>query len=212
MIKFEKPDLILFDWDNTLLDTTPILYKAYCELGEYFDMPKYTMEEYQSKTGQSLRETFPSIFGDRWEEAKNIFLTAYQKHHLEYLRVFPKAEELLEFCSKFCKIGIVSNKTSHILHKEIEALGWNKYFTAIVGAGDAEKDKPAPEPVYLAIKKCNVPVKTVWFVGDGDSDVKCAKSSGCFPVRIAPTIKDEEGILFIKNLEELLLILYTYKI
>lgn len=211
MIKFAKPDLILFDWDNTLLDTTPVLYKAYCELSKYFDIPKCTMEEYQQKTGQSLRETFPDLFGNRWEEAKNIFLTVYQKYHLECLTVFPKAKELLDFCSQFCKMGVVSNKTSHILQKEIEVLGWNKYFVAIVGAGDAEKDKPAPEPVYLAIKKCDSPVKTIWFVGDGDSDVKCARSSGCCPVRISSTLKDGEDVLTLKNLEELLLVLYTYK-
>ncbi|MCQ2965774.1 MAG: HAD family hydrolase [Alphaproteobacteria bacterium] len=212
MIKFEKPDLILFDWDNTLLDTTPILYKSYCELRKYFNIPEYTMEEYQKMTGFSMRESFPNLFGEKWEEAKSIFLATYQKYHLEYLQIFPKTQELLEFCSRFCKMGIVSNKTSLVLRKEIEVLGWDKYFVAIVGAGDAKKDKPAPDPVYLAIEKYGYPVKTTWFVGDGDSDVKCAKSSGCCPVRISQKIKDEDGVLVVKNLEELLLILYTYEI
>ena len=49
-VKYPFPKAILFDWDNTLMDTTPILYKAFCVLRQHYNLPEYSMEEYQKRT------------------------------------------------------------------------------------------------------------------------------------------------------------------
>ena len=133
------PDLILFDWDNTLMDTTPALYQAFCVLCEKYGIPKCSMEEYRARTGMSLRETFPALFGDRWEEAKQVYLDAYRANHLNMLTPFDKARETVAFLHEKTggKTGVVSNKTGAILREEIDHLGWGGYFAAVVGAGDA---------------------------------------------------------------------------
>lgn len=204
------PDLILFDWDNTLMDTTPALYQAFCVLCEKYGIPKCSMEEYRARTGLSLRETFPEQFGDKWEEAKQVYLNAYMAHHLELLTPFADAEKLVACAAKIAKAGIVSNKTSAILHDEIDWLGWNKYLSAVVGAGDAPKDKPAAEPALLAMHQAEVEYGCpVWFVGDGDADILCAANAGCYPVRVADENKDGAAVLTVKNCSELLLVLYS---
>ena len=204
------PDLILFDWDNTLMDTTPALYQAFCVLSEQYGIPKCSMEEYRARTGLSLRETFPEQFGDRWEDAKKVYLDAYMERHLELLTPFADAEKLVACAAKIAKAGIVSNKTSAILHDEIDWLGWNKYLSAVVGAGDAPKDKPAAEPALLAMHQAGVEYGcSVWFVGDGDADILCAANAGCYPVRVADENKDGAAVLTVKNCSELLLVLYS---
>lgn len=204
------PDLILFDWDNTLMDTTPALYQAFCVLCEKYGIPKCSMEEYRARTGMSLRETFPALFGDRWEDAKKVYLDAYMERHLELLTPFADAEKVVAYAAKIAKVGVVSNKTSAILHDEIDWLGWNKYLSAVVGAGDAPKDKPAAEPALLAMHRAGVEYgRPVWFVGDGDADILCAVNADCFPVRVADENKDGAAILTVKNCSELLLTLYS---
>ncbi len=217
-VLYPFPKAILFDWDNTLMDTTPVLYKAFCVMRRHYNLPEYSMEEYQAKTGLSLRETFPDLFGDRWEEAKKVYLDAYQENHLAMLTPFDKAKELVEFCyQKIGKVGVVSNKTGFILQEEIDYLGWQDYFFAVVGAGDAPKDKPAPEPVFKALETTNIVCQNgklsdpVWFVGDGDADMQCANAAGCLPVRVADRNKDGENVLTVKNCQELLSVLYSYK-
>ena len=48
-------------------------------------------------------------------------------------------------------LGVVSNKTGDFLRREAERLGWTDLFGSMVGAGDAPLDKPACEPVRLAL-------------------------------------------------------------
>lgn len=211
------PRAVLFDWDNTLMDTTPVLFKAFCVMRRHYDLPEYSMEEYQAKTGLSLRETFPDLFGDRWEEAKKVYLDAYQENHLALLTPFEKARELVAFVhDKTGRAGVVSNKTGFILREEVDYLGWQDYFYAVVGAGDAPKDKPAPDPVFKALEGTGIVYENgrlsepVWFVGDGDADMRCAAVAGCLPVRMANENKDGPGVMTVKNCAELLSVLYSY--
>ena len=216
IVKYPSPKAILFDWDNTLMDTTPILYKAFCALRAYYNLPEYSMEEYRKRTGLSLRETFPDLFGDKWEEAKKVYLDAYREHHLEMLTPFDKAREAVALAyEKTGNVGVVSNKTGAILREEVAHLGWQSYFRAVVGAGDAEHDKPAADPVFKALEGTGISYENgklsapVWFVGDGDADMECACVSGCLRVRMAAENKDGSDVLTVKNCEELLSVLYS---
>ena len=72
--------------------------------------------------------------------------------------------------------GVISNKDSDLLRKEINKLGWKKYFQVLVGANEAKKDKPSKFPFLLALKKISLkPNKNIWYVGDNDIDVEFAK-------------------------------------
>lgn len=203
------PDMILFDWDNTLIDTTPVLFKAYNVLRDRYDLPVLTMDEYKAATGISLRESFPQMFGDRWTEAREVYLNAYRQYNLTELCPFPDAERLVAFCAeKIGAVGVVSNKTSEILRKEIEKLGWGKYFKAVVGAGDAERDKPAADPALKAVRDAGLPSSAVvWFAGDGDADIACARAAGCRPVRFAPAPVDGGDVETVADCSEMLLLL-----
>jgi phosphoglycolate phosphatase len=53
----------------------------------------------------------------------------------------------------------------------------------VVGAGDCAADKPACDPVHLALAESGVAAgEKVWFVGDTAVDMECAVASGCVPV------------------------------
>jgi phosphoglycolate phosphatase len=66
-------------------------------------------------------------------------------------------------------------------------LGWTGLFGALVGANDAEADKPAPAPVHLVLAGSGVePGASVWFAGDSHIDLQCAINSGCVPVLMRP--------------------------
>ena len=50
----------------------------------------------------------------------------------------------------------------------------------LVGAGDAEADKPAAAPVALALAPSGIAGgPRVWMVGDAAIDVECARNAGC---------------------------------
>ena len=53
----------------------------------------------------------------------------------------------------------------------------------IIGAGDAARDKPSPEPVGMALSGSEIAAgPEVWFVGDNEIDMELAHECGCVPV------------------------------
>ena len=77
-------------------------------------------------------------------------------------------------------LGVVSNKTGSYLRAEADHLGWTPLFGRLVGAQDAPRDKPAPEPIHLALSAGAVTAgPDVWFVGDAPIDVLCGRAAGC---------------------------------
>jgi phosphoglycolate phosphatase len=82
-------------------------------------------------------------------------------------------------------MGVISNKTGHYLREEAKHLGWEPYFGRLVGAGDAERDKPAPEPVAMALEGSGVPAGAdVWMIGDSGVDMEIAHVAGLVPVLV----------------------------
>ena len=134
----------------------------------------------------SLRETFPNLFKEDWRKARKIFYKTFKKIHLQKIKPLPKVEKVLKIINKKkIPCGVISNKDSDLLRKEINKLGWKKYFHVIVGANEAKKDKPSKFPFLLALKKMSLKFnKKIWYVGDNDLDVEFAKKNKCFSVFI----------------------------
>ena len=59
-------------------------------------------------------------------------------------------------------------------------------FNAVLGNGDAPRNKPAPDPVFAALKNADFAInrETVWLVGDSKQDTDCALAAGVLPVVI----------------------------
>ncbi len=178
------PKAVIFDWDNTLIDSWASIHDAQNHTFEWFGLPTWTMEETRLRVRGSMRDTFPQIFGDRWREAGDVFYQRFEERHLHTLSPLPGAEQLLRklFAAEYY-LAVVSNKKGDYLREEASKLGWDRYFRRIIGAFDAARDKPAPEPVMMALHGSGVDAgRDVWFVGDADVDMACAVNADCTPV------------------------------
>ena len=81
-----RPEAVLFDWDNTLVDTWVVIHQALKTTFESLGEEPWTLEETKVRVRQSAREAFPRLFGARAEEAKKTFYRAFEDSHLELLR------------------------------------------------------------------------------------------------------------------------------
>ncbi|HTZ77535.1 MAG TPA: HAD family hydrolase [Stellaceae bacterium] len=178
-----RPQAILFDWDNTLVDSWLVIHDALVVTFEAMGQQPWTLAETKLRVRHSLREAFPRLFGERWDEARKLYLDTFASIHLERLTTIPGADALLAALSaEGYYLAVVSNKTGRLLRREVEHLGWQPHFRRCVGAGDAAADKPDPAPVHLALEGSGIAPTASWFVGDTELDVDCALASGCVPV------------------------------
>jgi len=179
-----RPRAILFDWDNTLVDSWATIHDALNFLMRAMEKPEWSLAETRERVRLSLRDAFPAYFGERWEEARGIYLDRFRAIHLDRLSPLPGREAMLtRLAEEGIYLGIVSNKTGQLLRREVAWLGWSRFFGSIIGAGDAPADKPAADPVHLALAPSGVAAgEAVWFVGDTAVDMECAQNSGCVAV------------------------------
>lgn len=180
------PAAVLYDWDNTLVDNWGTVVAALNHALVTFGHVAWTPEQARERIRQSLRDSFPRLFGDQWTQARDVFYAYFSAHHLEHLRPLPGAETLLSaLAAHGVYQAVVSNKNGRFLRAEAEALGWNRYFGRLVGAQDAERDKPDGAPVRMALDGAELDKgEDVWFVGDADIDMECAHRNGCVPVLV----------------------------
>ncbi len=176
------PRAILFDWDNTLVDTWVVIHHALKATFEAMGQEPWTLAEARQRVRESARDAFPKLFGERAEEALRVFYGTYEADHLEMLTPLPGAESMLQELAGAPDLflGLVSNKKGTLLRLEAEALGWTPHFSSLVGANDAARDKPAPEAVEMALAPSGLQSGSdIWFVGDTDIDMRCAHATGC---------------------------------
>lgn len=191
-MKLPHPKAIIFDWDNTLVDTWPVIHAAMVETFHHMGQEPWTLEQTKERVKKSMRDAFPALFGERWEEAGKVYQQHYLSTHLQKLVPLPGAAELLQAIKEQgIYTVVVSNKKGPTLRKEVHNMGWDAYFNKVVGSDDAARDKPHVDPVHMAFEKSGlVPGMDVWFIGDSDVDLECAMNAGCIAVLYGEAARD----------------------
>lgn len=189
MENFKKPRAVFFDWDGTLADTYQFLNEAHSHVRGRFGLAPFAEGEYKNYFGKPRETLYPLIYGqDNFAQAK-IWFEEYVVANREQIKPLAGADEMLTMAHDVgYAMGVVSNKKSEYIAAEAQLYGWSDYFLSIVGAGDAAKDKPSTAPLLMALDMAglsDVAMGELWFVGDTDSDLKCAAAMGCVSVLIA---------------------------
>lgn len=181
------PQAVFFDWDGTLADSFKFLYGAHLHVHALLSMEPFSLEAFEGYFGGPREKLYTEIYGGRREEAKAHFEAYVLANHLGGFEPMPGAPELIETVrARKLFAGVVSNKKANLITQEIRHMGWDDIFPAIVGAGEAEEDKPSPAPLLLALERGGItaPRTAIWYVGDKDTDILCAKAAGCVSVFI----------------------------
>ena len=187
------PKAILFDWDNTLVESLNTSLEALNATLEHFNLPLFTLEQLRLKPHVSAKDGFPKIFGDEWQQAIQVYCKKYEDIHLDSITAFDGADELLKnIHDQNIALAIVSNKNQHILEKEVQHMNWQGYFPVIVGSGTAKFDKPHASHANKALNLLNLSSSTdIWLAGDSPIDIECAINAGCLPVSLRPSHTSE---------------------
>jgi phosphoglycolate phosphatase len=185
------PVAILWDWDNTLVDGWAAIEAGLNATFRAFAMPEWDRATVLARVRGSLRDTFPGMFGAEWERARDIFYEEVRARHLTVLDPMPGAEEALAAAARIGPQAVVSNKQGPLLRAEATHLGWDRHFGALVGAGDAARDKPDAAPLLMALDALGIRASdTVWYVGDTALDMQAARAAGCRAVLLGDAAHD----------------------
>lgn len=185
-----RPSVLLYDWDNTLVDGWAGITAALNAVFREFGRELWTVDDTRNRVRVALRESFPVMFGDRWEHARDVFYRSLTDQHLEHVTPMPGVPVLLEAGMPWPQ-GVVSNKAGLFLRREVAHLGWSGFFGPVIGAGDASADKPDPAPIHMALAALDRGAdRSVWYMGDTALDMQAARAAGVTAVLIGDAKHD----------------------
>ncbi len=177
-----KYSSVFFDWDGTLVNSLEVIVRAHNHVRVAFGLEPWEMIDYFGTASQSARDLYPKIYGDKAPDALKMVYAYLEEHGSAQTKPLDGAVLLLEALkAKGIVMGVVSNKSHHLLLAEIKHMGWDHYFASIVGAGHAAADKPNPDPLLLAIKEAGLTdaPEGLLYVGDTETDLRVADGTGC---------------------------------
>lgn len=184
------PSVLLYDWDNTLVDGWAGIAAALNAAFAEFAMPAWTIADTKQRVRVSLRDSFPAMFGAEWERARDIFYSTLTEHHLRHVMPMPGVADALTAGAPWPQ-GVVSNKPGHYLRAEVVHLGWSGHFGTVIGAGDAPADKPDAAPIVMALAQLGfTPDRSVWYLGDTALDMQAARAAGVTAVLVGDASHD----------------------
>lgn len=213
-LQLSYPKAILFDWDNTIVDSMHCIHTA---LANTFSYMGRDFVEYDKDYSLCRRDMFPKYFGKDCKLAEQIFRKELCKFSTDAISLFNGVEDVLKYIANSSEIflGIVSNKLSNILHSELEHFGLKHYFKNVVGSGDAIRDKPYSDPVELVLENSGILLSSdVWLVGDSITDIECAINSNITPILYKSNYDDriiDKQYFKIDSHEEIISILENLK-
>ena len=183
MIYFER-FVILWDWDNTLVNTRPAVAKALKQLALESDIPEPTEEQITNVIGTHFGQYWHDTYPRDMFQKLDRFLELYQEYSQD-IQLFPETIEILSF---FKKQGIqqfiTSNKNQEILDEEVNRLGLTHYFKKVVGVQNHKAAKPSLDYAHKIFGQ-KMP-QAMLVIGDGESDMLFAQNINATGLFIRP--------------------------
>ena len=176
------PKVVLFDWDGTLSDSYAFLEGAHDHVLQVLGFPAKEAGWFEPYFGMSADLIYQHVYGDLGEKAQPLFVEYFYAHSGEAMQPIAGSEDVLcWFKEQGVLTAVVTNMRPPGIAQKLADFGWEQYFDATVGAHEATQNKPAPDPVYLALERCGYDgdMADVWFIGDTDADLAAAKAAGC---------------------------------
>jgi phosphoglycolate phosphatase len=176
-----SPKAVIFDFDNTLVDTLSHIKEAKIATLKAF---KANIIDKTLESSGSSKNFYQQFDESNVAAVKEFFYQSYKSSTGNGIKILQDAEVILQLLkNNNIPQLIISNKTERILLEEVNMLGWEKYFIKIVGSNGILNDKPSRDPVDKAFKDMpRVSYSNVWFIGDSNVDVECALACGAVPI------------------------------
>ena len=174
-----KFDVIVWDWDNTLLNSRKAAELALKDLAIENGLPLPNKADIINVIGARRGEYWIKNYPDDVLGALERYLSLYRGYAKNGVSLFPETRGILNFVQKHgIPQLIASNKDQYIIDEEIERFGLKKYFDRIIGGHGIKVAKPAKAFADLVLGK-KWPER-ILMIGDGESDMNFARTMGAY--------------------------------
>ena len=209
----KKLKVVIFDWDNTLVESGSALVFCVNKILEKYNLPEWEISKNKRDDRLSFRDNFPRIFGENAVEAYREYRQVYLQNVKNMISVFDGVYDIINlFHQNNIPLVVMSNKDRLLLDFESDFLFKKEDFAKVVCGHEAKRDKPYADQLFYCLDGMldveKISEESVWMIGDSPIDSECAKNSGARAIRVGFPLwneddENDEKISYFKSMREL---------
>jgi len=180
-------DLIVWDWDGTLANSTGMIANAIRTAAETVGLPAITMQAASSIIGLGLQEAINTLYRDISADQAQALAAQYRTNYYAGANDIPLFDGAVDTIAALShqgfKLAVATGKGRRGLNQALESSGLGQYFheTRTV---DECFSKPNPQMLHELMDCFDVLPERTLMIGDTSYDLQMAKNAGASAVGV----------------------------
>lgn len=219
-MNFKNKELIIFDFDGTLINSIPDLTSAINNMLSHYNLLLLTIEQVTPFIGNGAKPLVKRALEAAMEnqglsdidfnEAFAIYLSAYKKITCKDTFLYPRVIETLKYLDKKgYKMAICTNKPFEFIESILSTLEIKQFFKIWIGEDSLQEKKPNALPLVHLVKELNSTIEKSIMIGDSKNDILAAQNADMESIGVSygynynENISDYNPTLVVDNFADL---------
>ena len=182
--------LLIFDFDGTLIDSVPDLADATNTMLTTLGKDTYPIETIRNWIGNGSRLLVEralvgkvevaegELMVEEADHAEQIFFEAYKNLSGSKTVAYPDVDDgLKKLHAAGYTLALVTNKPIRFVPKILQSFGWQDLFSEVMGGDSLAVKKPDPAPLLHVCETLNVSVEQAVMIGDSRNDMLAGQNA-----------------------------------
>ena len=191
-------DLIVWDWDGTLANSTGMITEAFVAAAGHVGLPAVPAENVTNIIGLGLKESIFAVYGDIAPELAQKLAQQYSANYYAGEQAIPLFEgaknTVIELNRRGYKVAVATGKGRRGLNLALQHCGLTQYFHA-TRTVDECFSKPHPQMLDELMDECVTTPERTLMIGDTSYDMQMAANAGVPAVAVTFGAQSREKLL-----------------
>ena len=203
-MKEKKFDLIVWDWDGTLANSTGMITDAIVQAAQQVGLPALDPKAASNIIGLGLKESIHALFGDLPPELEQKLAVQYSANYYageQAIPLFAGAKEtIIELSRRGYKLAVATGKGRRGLNLALKHCGLTQYFQE-TRTVDECFSKPHPQMLDELMDACVVTPERTLMIGDTSYDLQMAKNASVQAVAVTFGAQSRDKLMGYNSIE-----------
>ena len=182
--------LLIFDFDGTLIDSVPDLADATNAMLTTLGKTPYPLGSIRNWVGNGSRMLVERALVGKIEvlegelakeavdHAEQVFFDAYKNISGSKTVAYPDVDSgLRKLQAAGYELALVTNKPIRFVPKILQSFGWQDIFSEVLGGDSLPSKKPDPAPLLHVCEALNVTPEQAVMIGDSRNDILAGQNA-----------------------------------
>jgi phosphoglycolate phosphatase len=174
-------DLLVFDWDGTLMDSTGTIAAAIQAAFQDVGLPVPSDKAARYVIGYGMQEAMQYLAPEASPAQITAVVAEYRRHYLaqdQHVTLYDGVVEALpQFIEAGFQLAVATGKSRAGLDRVLASTGLGGFFK-MTRTADEAFSKPHPAMLHYLLDKCNVEASRAVMIGDTTHDLQLAQNAG----------------------------------